>query len=264
MESLPTATELAVQAHDFSLWGLFMQAGVFVKLVMLLLLVMSIMTWAIWIHKYRIYRKLRRQADAFEQAFHNNEKLAELYKNTTPETAEHPMVGLFVTGVREWEKVQDKETPSGLSNAAPVERIRQLLAVTYNREMDKLESNLSTLATIGSTAPFIGLLGTVWGIMGSFQSIGAAKNTSLAVVAPGIAEALLATAIGLFAAIPAVMAYNKLSNEAGRYGSRLEGFITHFLSRVENEVQRRVNAARAGTKKRRATDPIDDLFSKTA
>ena len=220
---------------DFSLWGLFMHADFFVQIIMLLLLSMSVATWTIWFNKSAQFRRLKKQADRFERAFVENEKLADLYRHTDPQLAEHPLAKIYAVGVQEWERGARLKTKKGELPANLVDRVRQIMSVNITRELENIEKHLSFVATVGSTAPFIGLLGTVWGIMGAFQSIGAAKNTSLAVVAPGIAEALLATAFGLFAAIPAVMAYNKLATEMGRYAGRLEAFAMEFLTFIERK-----------------------------
>lgn len=231
-----TLTPAAAQAAtDLSFYRLFMEADLFVQGIMFLLLVMSILSWTVWFAKSRQFRVMKKQANRFEQAFWNGDNLEDLYRNTPVEEADHPMAKVFVVGLKEWESGKGRSKSAGGLSISVADRIRQLMNVTMLREMEKLESSMPMLATIGSTAPFIGLLGTVWGIMNSFQSIGAAKNTSLAVVAPGIAEALLATAIGLFAAIPAVMAYNRLTTELGRYANRMEAFMTEFLSLVEHQ-----------------------------
>lgn len=257
MNPIQTAASTAVQVtHDMSVMGLFGQADVFVKSIMILLIVLSIVTWAILIAKYGVMRKLTQKANHFEEAFWGNQGLEELYKNTKPEETDHPMAKLYVVGLREWEQSKDEDTDnkSYTLQVGVSERISQLLSAKMNRELEKLESSLPLLATIGSTAPFVGLLGTVWGIMNSFQSIGATKNTSLAVVAPGIAEALFATALGLFAAIPAVVAYNKLSTELGRYAARMESFVTEFVTLLERQHQENVVKASKTTKKRRKSD----------
>ena len=236
MDNLDNAAMAAQDVvTDFSIFGLFMHADLFVKAIMLLLLAMSVITWTVWFNKMGQFRKLKKQADGFETAFWENEKLADLYRHTDPKQAKHPMAKVYTVGVQEWERGARSKESKGMLPIHLADRVRQIMSVTMTRELERIESHLSTVATIGSTAPFIGLLGTVWGIMGSFQSIGAAKTASLAVVAPGIAEALLATAFGLFAAIPAVMAYNKLSSEMGRYAGRLEAFAMEFITFIERK-----------------------------
>lgn len=260
MDPVQTATTAVQATHDMTVMGLFSQADMFVKSIMIMLIVLSIVTWAILISKYNVFRKLRHKAARFEEAFWGNRGLEELYKNTTPEQTDHPMAKLYVVGLREWDHAKDEDTDekSYTLQVGVPDRIRQLMGAKMNRELELLESSLPVLATIGSTAPFVGLLGTVWGIMNSFQSIGATKNTSLAVVAPGIAEALFATALGLFAAIPAVVAYNKLSTELGRYAARLESFVTEFVTLLERQHQENVVKASKTTKTRRKTDKKDD------
>jgi biopolymer transport protein TolQ len=178
-------------------------------------------------------------ADRFEEVFWSGNSLEELYERVAPR-ASHPMALLFVAAMREWMRANGRSTRDvGLSGGLR-ERIDKIMSVTLSREMAGLERYLDFLATVGSTAPFIGLFGTVWGIMNSFQAIAQSHNTSLAVVAPGIAEALFATALGLFAAIPAVIAYNRFNNQVGRYGDRLEGFSEEFSAvlsrRIEEEM----------------------------
>ncbi len=219
---------------DMSLISLFMQADIVVKLVMLGLLVASVWVWAIIIDKSILYSRMRKQLDRFEKTFWSGQSLEELYRSLNGRTPEG-MAAVFVAAMREWKRSFEAGARSqfGLQS-----RIDKVLDVTIAREVGRLESRLLFLATVGSAGPFVGLFGTVWGIMNAFQSIAAANNTSLAVVAPGIAEALLATALGLLAAIPAVIAYNKLSAEAGKIGERLEGFADEFsaiLSRQADE-----------------------------
>tara|TARA_R110000868_G_scaffold190862_1_gene434836 strand:+ start:140883 stop:141683 length:801 start_codon:yes stop_codon:yes gene_type:complete len=256
MDPIETASAAIQATHDMTVMGLFSQADIFVKSIMLLLVGLSIITWAILISRYSVFRKLRHKARSFEEAFWGNRGLEELYKNTTPEETDHPMAKLYVVGLREWEQAKDESTENSAYTlqVGVSDRVRQLMGAKMNRELERLESSLPILATVGSTAPFIGLLGTVWGIMNSFQSIGATKNTSLAVVAPGIAEALFATALGLFAAIPAVVAYNKLSTELGRYAARLESFVTEFVTLLERQHQENIVSASKTTKKRRVSD----------
>lgn len=241
--------------NEMSIIDLFSQATTFVQIIMSSLLVVSIIVWTIWFEKYARLRMLRRRADKFEEAFWSEKGLEELYRNTTPEETDHPMAMLFVVGLREWRRGKDNEGEShGMLQLGVVERVHQLMQVTMMRELERIEKYLPFLATTGSTAPFIGLLGTVWGIMHAFHSIGVTKNTSLATVAPGIAEALLATAIGLFAAIPAVIAYNKLSTELSRYAARLEAFVTEFVTILDRQMQEEIIQARKDSKKRRTGD----------
>ncbi|MFZ2620709.1 MAG: protein TolQ [Alphaproteobacteria bacterium] len=227
--------EVAIHT-DLSILSLFWQADFFVKSIMLGLLAMSVMTWAIWFAKGRLFAALQQKADNFEDAFAAGEDLESLYTNADPADTDHPMARLYVVALQEWRAGLGRTEDDTL-----LIRVRRRMDATLTRELELCESWLGFLATVGAISPFIGLLGTVWGIINSFQSIGASKNTSLAVVAPGIAEALMATAIGLFAAIPAVIAYNALSSSLGRYAGRLEAFTLDLLSLFE----RREDAAKA-------------------
>lgn len=221
---------------DLSLWSLFWQAGMIVKAIMLGLLVSSIAVWTIWLAKGRQLARLHREADDFEDVLWSGSHTLESFvRQVNPTRGTHPMASVFVVGYEEWEQATDTEKADG----SVFKRIRRMMDATARRELEALERGLPVLATTGSVAPFVGLLGTVWGIMTSFQSIGASKNTSLAVVAPGIAEALFATAIGLFAAIPAVIAYNRIAGSLGRYAARLETFNDEFVSVLERQPARR-------------------------
>jgi biopolymer transport protein TolQ len=232
---------MAAAAHDVSLWGLFMQAGLIVKLVMIGLVVASVWTWAIVIDKYLVYARTRRQFDQFEQVFWSGQSLEELYR-TLAERNNTGLAAIFVAAMREWKKSFERgaRSPIGLQM-----RIDRAMDVTMARESEALESRLSSLATIGSAGPFIGLFGTVIGIMTSFQAIAGSNNASLAVVAPGIAEALLATAIGLIAAIPAVIAYNKFSGEAGKLSARMEGFADEFSAILSRQIDEKLQPRQA-------------------
>ena len=229
----------SVAATDLSLWSLFLKADFIVKAVMVLLLLASFWCWAIIVEKWIRFRRLKAQADQFEDQFWSGGSLEDLYDKIGARP-EHPMELLFASAMREWRR----STAKGLSDddtlrAGIRERIGQVMHVTLNREMERLERYLGFLATVGSTAPFVGLFGTVWGIMNSFQSIALTKNTNLAVVAPGIAEALFATALGLIAAIPAVVAYNKFSNDLGSYANRLDGFVGEFSAILSRQLEER-------------------------
>lgn len=223
-------------AGTVSLWDLFWQAGFVVKLVMIGLLFASVWTWAIIIDKSMRYGRFRRQLNKFESNFWSGQSLEELYHSLS-ERKTSGMGALFVAAMREWKKSFEKgaRSPLGLQT-----RIDKAMDVTLAREMDSLESRLGFLATIGSAAPFVGLFGTVIGIMTSFQAIAGSQQTSLAVVAPGIAEALLATAIGLVAAIPAVVAYNKLSSDVGKLGMRLEAFADEFSAILSRQIDEKL------------------------
>jgi biopolymer transport protein TolQ len=233
------ALEAAV--HDVSLWALFMQAGLIVKLVMIGLVGASVWTWAIIIDKYVNFAKARRQFDQFEQVFWSGQSLEELYR-TLGERQNNGLAAIFVAAMREWKKSFERgaRSPIGLQM-----RIDRAMDVTMSRENETYEARLGSLATIGSAGPFIGLFGTVIGIMTSFQAIAGSQSTNLAVVAPGIAEALLATAIGLVAAIPAVMAYNKFMAEAGKLSSRMEGFADEFSAILSRQIDEKLQPRQA-------------------
>ena len=232
METLPLATT----GGELSIWELFWQAGWVVKLVMLGLLGASIWTWAIIIDKTIAYGRMRGALNRFEQVFWSGQSLEELYR-TLADRKTTGMSAIFVAAMREWKKSFEKgaRTPMGLQM-----RIDKAMDLALSREMERLESRLGFLASVGSAGPFIGLFGTVVGIMTSFQAIAGSKSTSLAVVAPGIAEALLATAIGLLAAIPAVLAYNKLSADAGKISARMEGFADEFSAILSRQIDEKV------------------------
>ena len=206
---------------DFSLWSLFIRADFIVKTVILMLIGCSIYSWAIIIEKFRLFKKINLESDEFEEKFWKS-KSAETFYNGLSVNLENPMALLFKESMQTLLKAKNK---SNLS-----ERMSNVLEVNIEKQIVTLEKGFTFLATVGSTAPFIGLFGTVWGIMNSFQSIAISRNTSLAIVAPGIAEALFATALGLLAAIPAVVAYNKYNNDAKKYSQKLENFSKRFLS----------------------------------
>jgi len=206
---------------DFSLWSLFIRADFIVKSVILMLIGCSIYSWAIIIEKFRLFKKINTESDGFEEKFWKS-KSAETFYNSLPVNLENPMALLFKESMETLLKVKNKTNLN--------ERLSSVLEVNIEKQMVRLEKGFTFLATVGSTAPFIGLFGTVWGIMNSFQSIAISRNTSLAIVAPGIAEALFATALGLLAAIPAVVAYNKYNNDSKKYSQKLENFSKRFLS----------------------------------
>lgn len=212
--------------HDLSIWGLFLQADMVVKLVILALVLASVWCWAIIFEKSRTFKRLQRLAHKFENDFWSGEALEKLYERIHKKPTD-PMARTFCAGMQEW-KLSSQSDNSGDLNASLHQRIDRSMATTINREVNTLERHMTFLATVGSTAPFVGLFGTVWGIMNSFSAIAGSKNTSLVVVAPGIAEALFATALGLVAAIPAVVAYNKFSTDLQRYADRLDAFSSEF------------------------------------
>jgi len=220
---------LAGSVHaDMSVWGLFMQADFIVKAVMIGLLLASFWCWAIIFEKIMRMRRLRRQASQFEETFWSGGSLDDLFDRIGSRPVD-PMSAIFSSAMREWRRsTSRKGGDREASHQSLSERIDRVMQITLNRELEQLERYMTFLASVGSTAPFVGLFGTVWGIMNSFTAIAVSKNTSLAVVAPGIAEALFATALGLVAAIPAVIAYNKLSTDINRYAGRLEAFAGEF------------------------------------
>jgi len=221
------------------MFDLFLQSDSIVKFVMLILLVASFWSWAVIFDKILRLRRLRQAASSFEDTFWSGGSLDDLYDRVGQRPID-PMSAVFGAAMREWRRSAAKGllgTPGMRSSLQ--QRIERVMNVTVGREMDRVERFMSFLATVGSTAPFVGLFGTVWGIMNSFQAIAASKNTSLAVVAPGIAEALFATALGLVAAIPAVVAYNKLATDLGRYAGRLEGFATEFSAILSRQLDER-------------------------
>ena len=206
---------------DFSLINLFIRADIIVKSVIILLIACSIYSWAIIIEKFKLFKKINLEAEEFEAKFWKS-KSAETFYNSLPANLDNPMASLFKDSMQTLLKSKSK---SNLN-----ERLSGMLEINIEKQMVKIDKGFTFLATVGSTAPFIGLFGTVWGIMNSFQSIAISRNTSLAIVAPGIAEALFATALGLLAAIPAVVAYNKFNSDSKKYTQKLENFSKRFLS----------------------------------
>jgi biopolymer transport protein TolQ len=226
---------LPAASADVSLISLFWHAHFVVKTIMLGLLACSVWVWAIAIDKMFLYARTRKAMDRFEQAFWSGQSIDELYRALAAKPA-HSMAALFVAAMREWKRSFEGHARSfaGLQT-----RIDKVMSVSIAREVERLDRRLLVLATVGSASPFVGLFGTVWGIMSSFQSIAASKNTSLAVVAPGIAEALFATAIGLIAAIPATIFYNKFTSEVNRQAMRLEGFADEFSAILSRQIDER-------------------------
>ena len=206
---------------DFSLWSLFLRADFIVKSVILTLIACSIYSWAIIIEKFKLFKKINIESEEFEEKFWRS-KSAETFYNSLPANLENPMALLFKEAMQTLLKAKNKANLS--------DRMSGMLEVSIEKQISKIDKGFTFLATVGSTAPFIGLFGTVWGIMNSFQSIAISRNTSLAIVAPGIAEALFATALGLLAAIPAVVAYNKLNTDSQKYSQKLENFSKRFLT----------------------------------
>ncbi len=236
MDSSVAATNLAAPTGDLSLITLFLQADIVVKFVMLLLVIASIWVWAIVFEKITTLRRVNRLASTFEDRFWSGGSLEDLYDQEGARPT-HPMAAVFGAAMGEWRR-SSRVAGADMARGSVADRIDRAANVTVTREMERLERWMVFLASVGSIAPFVGLFGTVWGIMHAFSGIAAMHNTSLAVVAPGIAEALFATAIGLVAAIPAVLAYNQISTSLARFASRLEGFGVEFgaiLSRQSEE-----------------------------
>ncbi len=236
MDPTVTATTLAAPTGDLSLASLFWQADIVVKLVMIMLLAASIWVWAIVFEKVTALRRVNRLAAAFEERFWSGGSLEDLYDAEGARPL-HPIAAVFGAAMGEWRR-SSRVAGADMARGSVRDRIDRAMNVTVTREMERLERWMVFLASVGSIGPFIGLFGTVWGIMHSFSAIAAMHNTNLSVVAPGIAEALFATAIGLVAAIPAVLAYNQISTALGRFASRLEGFGVEFgaiLSRQSEE-----------------------------
>ena len=226
----------SVQNFHLSMWDLFFGADWVVQLVLAILLFASVWSWTIIFAKISRLRVLKRHSDKFEEAFWSGASLSQLFDNVNKRTLT-PITSVFTAAMKEWHRQPARDLGKSNDRFSVQERIQRIMSVTINREMDDLEKYMIFLASVGSTAPFIGLFGTVWGIMDSFQNIAASQSTNLAVVAPGIAEALFATAIGLVAAIPAVLAYNKLSTEINRFGNRLEAFAEEFLTVISRQAE---------------------------
>jgi biopolymer transport protein TolQ len=236
----PTVTSTALPATngDLSLITLFLQADIVVKLVMLLLLLASIWVWAIVFEKITTLRRVNKQASAFEDRFWSGGSLEDLYDQEGVRPS-HPMAAVFGAAMGEWRR-SSRVAGADMARGSVRDRIDRAMNVTVTREMERLERWMVFLASVGSIGPFVGLFGTVWGIMHSFSAIAAMHNTNLSVVAPGIAEALFATAIGLVAAIPAVLAYNQISTSLARFASRLEGFGVEFGAILSRQSEERV------------------------
>lgn len=233
--AVEVATQVAAVAHDMSPWGLFMQADLIVKTVILLLVFMSVWCWTIVIEKSRKFKQVNAAADAFEEKFWAGRSMEDLYDAISTKELD-PMSAVFAAAMREWRRSRARGVADESRRTNLKARIERVMNITLNRELDRLEKHLIVLASTGSAAPFIGLFGTVWGIMNSFTAIAATNTTALSAVAPGIAEALFATAIGLVAAIPAVIAYNKYATELTRFSGRLETFSGEFIAIVSRQL----------------------------
>lgn len=250
MQAVPAASVESVDLggfdHDMSMIGLFLQADLIVKSVMIMLLMASVWSWAIIFSKKSALGRVNRKANIFEDSFWSGEPLDKIYqrvKNSKPD----PILATFSAGMEEWQAGVAGGVPVKESMQASLrQRVERAMNVAIGREIKTLERGMTFLASVGSTAPFIGLFGTVWGIMNSFASIAATNNTSLAVVAPGIAEALFATALGLVAAIPAVIGYNVFSNNINGYADRLEAFTDEFLAILSRHLDSQDNGSASG------------------
>ena len=223
MEPQVGAAASAIAVADFSFWTLFTRADFIVKSVIIILILASVYSWALIFEKYKVFKKIYKSTEEFEQDFINSKSVRTLYEKVNQDT-EDPMTIVFRCGVK-YLTENKSQSPNILT-----EKIKSVMDVAIDKEVEKYENKLTFLATVGSVAPFVGLFGTVWGIMNSFQSIAISRNTSLAIVAPGIAEALFATALGLLAAIPAVVAYNKFISNSRKYTQKLENFTQTFIS----------------------------------
>ena len=237
--SLVETVDLATNSLDFSFLTLFLRADWVVKSVIIILILASVWSWTVIVSKLIRIKKINFISAEFEELFWSGNSLEDLY-DTLQEGSEDPKVNVFCAGMEEWKKSKKKLK---INNQATInslkERMTRSMNSCFSREIESVEKNLTFLATAGSTAPFVGLFGTVWGIMNSFQSIAIAQNTNLAVVAPGIAEALFATALGLFVAIPSVVAFNKISSDTNRYGNRLEVFLNDFTTILSRQVSKK-------------------------
>ena len=240
-----TMEELAVEttslgqeaAYDLTIWGLFADADLVVQVVLVMLLLASFWTWAIIFEKWLRMRRLKARAEDFEEDFWSGGSLDDLYEQMDQRPSD-PMSAIFVSAMKEWRRSTARGgLESDRNRVSLQQRIERVMDITLGREMQRLERQMIFLASVGSSAPFIGLFGTVWGIMNAFTSIAASKNTTLVVVAPGIAEALFATALGLVAAIPAVIGFNKLSTDLGRYSGRLDAFAGEFAAILSRQLE---------------------------
>jgi biopolymer transport protein TolQ len=237
VEAIPVGPQ-SETAETFTPVGLFLRADFVVKSVLLLLILASFWSWVLIIDKWLSIGKLKRKALRFEKTFWSGRSLDELYAQHS-QRSDQPFTAVFVAALREWKRSFEGGVPRDALIPGVKERVEKAMSVSIHREIEKIERGLGYLATVGSTAPFVGLFGTVWGIMNSFQAIAQRQDTTLAVVAPGIAEALFATALGLLAAIPAVIAYNRFVNEVGRYENRLEAFADEFAAFLSRQLDER-------------------------
>ncbi|MDQ6996512.1 MAG: protein TolQ [Mariprofundus sp.] len=228
--------------QELSIVHLILHAGIIVQGVLVLLILLSLVSWAVIFNKWRMYRKTRREAEAFSQAFWSGSDMDTILAGIPQQYPDSPLPNIFQAGYREFmrtrrEASQNEAGKIVAGSGSGIDGVRRSLDAAFSREMEKLSRHLSFLATVGSTSPFIGLFGTVWGIVTAFQGIALSKNTSLIAVAPGIAEALVATAFGLIAAIPAVVAYNKFSADLKRTGANMEQFGSEFLNIIARHIK---------------------------
>ncbi|WP_425410134.1 protein TolQ [Hyphococcus sp.] len=237
METEVVSAATAGVGADFSLWSLFLRADPVVKTVMGILVIASIWSWAVIIDKSLTFGRLKSKSNKFEDQFWSGKPLDDLYRKTR-DRQDHPMARVFAAAMEEWSSAKTSGRSEALTISAR-DRIDKILNVSVSRELEKAEKSLGVLATVGSAAPFVGLLGTVWGIMNAFQAIALTKDTNLAVVAPGIAEALFATALGLLAAIPAVVGYNRYSSALNSFAVRLQGFADEFSAILSRQLDER-------------------------
>ena len=240
METVVTSGDISLSGIDFSLLSLFLRADLVVKSVILILIFASIWSWTIIVEKFIKMKRLKQIESEFDEIFWSGNSFEDLFE-TFNYNQNDPKSKIFCAAIEEWKKSNKTKNINSSNIESLKERMNRSMQVTFNKEAESIEKNLTFLATAGSTAPFVGLFGTVWGIMNSFQSIAVAQNTNLSVVAPGIAEALFATALGLFVAIPAVVSYNKITSDLSKYFLSLESFIdeftTIFFRQLENKSQ---------------------------
>ena len=233
MMGVEEATMVANQG--LSMFSLFTQASWVVKSIIILLIGCSFWSWTVMFAKFTLLSRIKKNANRFEDAFWNCGSIDIFFENINAKS-DDPFVSVFITGMKEWKRAKEK-IKTEIGGISLGDRVIRVMEVTVGREIDHLEQHLGFLATVGSTAPFVGLFGTVWGIMNSFEAIGISQNTNLAAVAPGIAEALFTTALGLIVTIPAVVAYNKIANEINRYRSRLEAFVDEFSAIISRKME---------------------------
>lgn len=223
------------QAVSMSVWGMFQHSDVFMKILIVVLLLASVWSWAIIIEKWRVFKRIRQKSASFERQFWSGGSLDTLY-NELKDKPTDPLSAIFVSAMKEWKRSMRLRKDGSFKGVNLQERIEKVMQITIEREVENLSNRLIFLASTGSVAPLAGLFGTVWGIMSSFQAIGVTKNTNISAVAPGVAEALLTTAVGLIAAIPAVVAYNKFANDIDRYANKMETFAGELEAIISRQI----------------------------